>query len=74
MKPDRARSIALYRALGYSQEEIAEELNISQQTVSRYLNGLHESAKGADDLEKFFVGLIIGGIGAALLAYLIGKK
>ena len=74
MNPDRARNIALYRALGYSQGEIAGEVGISQQTVSRYLQGLHETAKDSDDLQKFFIGLIIGGLGAALLGYLLSKK
>ncbi len=77
MNTDRARNIALYRSLGYSQEEIAEELRISQQTVSRYLAGLRktaEDAQGTDDLQKLFIGLIIGGFSVALLAYFLKQK
>ena len=77
MNADRARNIALYRSLGYSQAEIGEELSISQQTVSRYLAGLRktaEDAEGTDDLQKLFIGLIIGGFSVALLAYFLTKK
>jgi transcriptional regulator with XRE-family HTH domain len=74
MNTDKARDIATYRAVGYSQKQIADELGISQQTVSRYLRGLRDTAKGNDDLNKFFIGLILGGLGAALLAYLLRRK
>jgi len=70
----RRRDIAMYRAVGYSQSQIADQLGVSQQTVSRYLRGLRDTAKRNDDLNKFFIGLILGGLGAALIAYLIRKK
>jgi len=74
MNTDKARNIALYRAVGYSQKQIADQLGISQQTVSRYLRGLHDTAKREDDLNKFIIGVILGGVGVAFIAYLLSRK
>ncbi len=67
MDYEKAREIARYRALGYTQKEIAEQVGFSQQSVSRYLAALRDSASSSGNLDMFFVGLILGGIGAALL-------
>lgn len=70
----RAQQIAKLRAAGYSQRDIAEELGISQQTVSRYLKGINEAAESSGDRD-FFIGLLIlGALGVAFWAWLQGQQ
>lgn len=66
MDRGRASEIARLRALGYSQKEIAEELGVAQQTVSRYLKGINDAAHESGDLEQFFWLLLLGTLGYAL--------
>ena len=69
--------IAKLRALGYRQDEIAEELGVAQTTVAYQLKKLREEAekKGPDNV---LAALAIGAgalVAAALLSnYLKGKK
>jgi hypothetical protein len=74
MDLEKARRIASLRALGYRQAEIARKVKVSQQTVSRYLKKIQDAAKKGGDDEAFFAGLILGGIGAALLYKLLQKR
>ncbi len=74
MDYEKARQISQYRGLGFSQEDIAVRLGLSQQTVSRYLSGLREQAERSDNTDQFFLGLIIGGITAALLIGLLSSR
>ena len=67
MDYEKTREIARYRALGYTQNEIAKQVGLSQQSVSRYLAALRDSASSSGNLDMFLLGLILGGIGAALL-------
>jgi len=42
--PKKKADIALMRAADYTKEEIAEEMNVSRQTVHKYLSELKERA------------------------------
>jgi transcriptional regulator with XRE-family HTH domain len=68
----RASRIARLRALGYSQKEIAAELGVSQQTVSRYLKGINEAARQSENRDQFLGALLAIG-GAALIAWLLNQ-
>ena len=70
----KASRMVQLRALGYNQTDIARELGVSQGTVSRYLNAVNQTARGEDDPANFLVGLIAIAAGAALAAYLLGRK
>jgi hypothetical protein len=74
MDERKAARMAQLRALGWSQARIAQDVGVSQQTVSRYLRGIEEAAEESDDLNAFFLGLLIGGLGVALAAYLAREK
>lgn len=65
MDPPLAQRVAKLRALGFSQTEIAREVGVSQQTVSRYLRAINEAAEDADNRDAFLLGLLLGGIGVA---------
>lgn len=66
MDRGRASEIVRLRALGYSQSDIASQLHVSQQTVSRYLRGINEAAEEHGDLEQFLWLLLLGAMGYAL--------
>ena len=75
---DRERAIIVQlRGLGYSQEEIANRLNISQSSVAYHLKEFRERAE-ADGDDATFAALVVGvlaGAGiAALLAALLGNQ
>lgn len=70
MDVDRARQIAKLRAVGYTQREIADELGIAQQTVSRYLKGINEAAEASGERDAFIAGLIVGALGVAFWIWL----
>lgn len=57
------------RALGYSQEEIARQLGITQSAVSQRIQGIRKKAQEMGNDEKAFWGLLLG-LGAA---YLLSK-
>jgi len=42
--PKKKADIALMRAADYTKEEIAEEMNVSRQTIHKYLSELKERA------------------------------
>jgi predicted transcriptional regulator len=57
------------RALGYSQEEIAREMGITQSAVSQRIQGIRKKAQELGSDDKAFWGLLLG-LGAA---YLLSK-
>jgi transcriptional regulator with XRE-family HTH domain len=63
MEPRRAAQVAQLRALGFTQAQIASQLGVSQQTVSRYLQGINEAAQQAEDRQEFLLGLLLIGLG-----------
>ncbi len=71
MDQEKAKRIVELRGIGYKQKEIAREMNTSQQTVSRYLTEIKKQAEESENLDKFFLGLFLGGIGGALLGTII---
>lgn len=48
------------RALGYSQEEIANQLNLSQSAISQRLEVINQKAKCEGDPNKAFWTLLLG--------------
>lgn len=70
MDEGKARRIAQLRALGYTQKQIADQVGVSQQTVSRYLAEIRGAADNADDLEKFLLALLLGSAALAFLSEL----
>lgn len=70
MDPRRAAQIARLRALGHTQAQIASQLGISQQTVSRYLKGIQEASEG-QNMEDFLFGLLLFGLGIGAMAALL---
>ena len=63
--------IVRLRALDYNKGEIADELNISRNTVSRHLEQVQQKAEAASDsdavaLEAFLKGMVAGGAGFAV--------
>lgn len=67
----KASRMVQLRALGYNQTEIADELGVTQGTVSRYLSAVNQTARQATNPEKFLFGLIAVAAGVALAAYLL---
>lgn len=48
--PDEVRSsIVFHAALGYSQQEISDEVGVSRNTVRKYLRKAREAVEGADE-------------------------
>ena len=43
--PKKKADIALMRAVDYTKEEIAEEMNVTRQTIHKYLSELKERAE-----------------------------
>ena len=59
--PDEARNrIVFYSALGYSQREIAREVDVSRNTVRKYLELTREAVEGADDPEGVLADVVRG--------------
>lgn len=59
MDRDLLKDIMIYRALGYQQREIADELHTSQQTVSRYLNEIKSMSRNYDNPRSVFYGIFM---------------
>ncbi|MEE9173655.1 MAG: helix-turn-helix domain-containing protein [Thermoplasmata archaeon] len=74
MDYEKARQISKYRALGYTQEDIAGRVGLSQQTVSRCLSTIRDQAQDSENADTFFLGLILGGIAAAFLIGLLRSR
>lgn len=77
-KETRGQIVRL-RALDYDKQEIAEELGISRNTVSRHLEEIQEEAQEAEDpdavvLDAILAGMIAGGVGYAVAKILKGLK
>lgn len=67
----KASHMVQLRALGYNQAEIAKELGVSQQTVSKYLAVINEKARAAPNATEFLWALLMIGAGVALFASLL---
>ena len=67
----KASRMVQMRALGYTQADIARELDVSQGTVSRYLGAVNQAARDSGNEERFLIGLIAVAAGIALAAYLL---
>ena len=65
LTPEQIANILKLRALGWSQTEIAEQLNISQQTVAYNLKKLKEQAKLYGPDEVFYKTVLVGIAGTA---------
>lgn len=70
MNPRTAAQIAQLRALGHTQVDIAEQLGITQQTVSRYMKGIREASEQAEDFQEFLLGLLLLGLGVGAMIML----
>lgn len=57
--PDQLKDIMIFRALGWSQADIADELDTSQQTVSRYLAEMKSQSQNNDNPRSLFYGLFV---------------
>ena len=55
----KLRDIMIYRAIGYNQTEVAEQVDVSQRTVSRYLNEIQEIAERQNDPKTAFYAIFI---------------
>lgn len=69
------RQIIQMRGLGYTQQEIADQLGVSRKTVENHLRRLREQAKEteADNLDDLFWGIVVGAGALALLSILLGN-
>ncbi|MFZ3384716.1 MAG: sigma factor-like helix-turn-helix DNA-binding protein [Candidatus Methanoperedens sp.] len=73
---EEIRQIIQMRGLGYSQQEIADELGISRKTVENHLSRLREQAEEAEEggLDNLFWGILLGAGALALLANLLNNN
>lgn len=74
---DEIRQIIQMRGLGYSQQEIADELGISRKTVENHLSRLREQAEEAGEengLDNLFWGILLGAGAIALLSALLNNN
>jgi transcriptional regulator with XRE-family HTH domain len=67
----KASQMVQYRALGFNQAKIAERVGVSQQTVSRYMAAVNESAQQSPNLQEFLLSIVMIGAGVALFAALM---
>ena len=65
LTPEQVANMLKLRALGWSQAEIAEQLNVSQQTVAYNLKKLKEQSKRLGPDEVFNKAILAGLAGAA---------
>ena len=63
--PMQIAQIAKFRALGWSQQEIADEIGVSRQTVAYQLQRLKRDSKKKNADEVFSAALLGGFVGAA---------
>lgn len=56
---DLLKDIMIFRALGWSQSDIADELDTSQQTVSRYLTKIRSQSQDHDNPRSVFYGIFL---------------
>ena len=70
------RQIIQMRGLGYTQQEIADQLGVSRKTVENHLRRLREQAEEAqeDNLDDLFWGIVFGAGALALLSILLGNN
>ena len=65
LTPEQVANLLKLRALGWSQTEIAEQLNVSQQTIAYNLKKLKEQSKKLGTDEVFNKAMLAGLAGAA---------
>lgn len=58
LDPATRSRIAFYSALGYSQQEIGQELDISRTTVRKYRAKIWAAVESSDDPEETLVAII----------------
>jgi len=63
----KSGQIMKMRALGYSQKEIAKELDTTQSAVSQRISTIRKQAKSTDNFEDTFWKLLIAAGGTYLL-------
>lgn len=74
---EEIRQIIQMRGLGYSQQDIANELGISRKTVENHLSRLREQAEKAGEdngLDNLFWGILLGAGAIALLSALLNNN
>ena len=77
LSQDEIRQIIQLRGLGYSQQEIADNLRISRKTVENHLRRLKVQAQEAEqenNLDDLFWGIVLGAGALALLGALLGNQ
>lgn len=67
----RASQMVQLRALGYNQAQIADQVGVSQATVSRYLTAINEAAQQSKDQAKFLLALFAIAASLAFAAYMM---
>lgn len=55
----KLKDVMIYRSIGYTQSEIAEEVDVSQRTVSRYLNEVKDLSARHENPKAVFYGIFI---------------
>ena len=68
------RKVMQLRALGLHQEEIANQVGMSQSAVSQRIEKIRAQTEGVTDTEKLFWTLLIGGSALYLLSKIFDKK
>lgn len=70
------RQIIQMRGLGYTQQEIADQLSVSRKTVENHLRRLREQAEKSeeDNFDDLFWGIVFGAGAIALLSILLGNN
>ena len=68
------RQMVQMRGMGYTQQEIANELGISKKTVQVHLSRLKKQSKETDDLDDLFWTILVGAGALAIFSKLFGKK
>jgi len=65
MNPDLLEDILELSAKGHNKQDIAQRVDVSRQTVDRYLKTVREDLE-EDEFEKLIIGLLLG-VGALKL-------
>lgn len=74
LSQNQIKAIIQLRGMGYTQQEIADELGISKRTVQNHLRQIREQADEADDRDELFWNILIGAGALALLSKIFGNR
>ena len=83
LSQEEIATIVKLRGLGYTQQEIADYLEISKKTVQNHLSRIREQARLREDAEEeeqgidlddLFWGIVLGAGALALLGALLGNQ